>query len=51
MACGGCQGGGNRHGATGGDLSKYAFLSSRQIKYLRSIGKLPKEKTPEQEKE
>lgn len=51
MACGGCKGGGNRHNGNGGDLTQFAYLSPRQIRYLKSIGKLPKAETPEQEKE
>lgn len=34
MACGGCKGGGNRHGA-GGDLKKFAFLTPSQLELLR----------------
>jgi len=34
MACGGCRNGqGTRHGA--GDLSKFAFLSPRQLRLLK----------------
>lgn len=33
MACGGCRkGGGNRHASDGSDLSKFAFLTPRQLK-------------------
>lgn len=36
MACGGCGGGGNRHTANSGDLRKFAFLSSRQLRHLKA---------------
>jgi hypothetical protein len=36
MACSGCRkGGGTRHTSGNGDLKKFAFLSSRQIKMLK----------------
>jgi len=37
MACGGCgKGGGARHTGTGGDLKQFAFLTPRQLRYLKS---------------
>ena len=37
MACGGCRGGGNRHAGNNGDLKKFAFLSSRQLRLLKAL--------------
>ena len=39
MACGGCgKGGGNRHATkNGGDLKKFAYLTPRQLRYLKSL--------------
>ena len=46
MACGGCRkSGGKRHGnSNAGDLSRYAFLSPRQLRRLKSL-EPPKEET------
>lgn len=44
MACGGCKkGGGKRHAGDGGDLSRYAFLSPRQLRHLKSLEKKKEE--------
>lgn len=39
MACGGCRGGGNRHGAKkgGADLRKFAYLNPQQLEYLKRL--------------
>lgn len=48
MACGGCgKGGGNRHSNDGGDLSRYAFLSPRQLRYLKSLEPVKEESVGE----
>jgi hypothetical protein len=37
MACKGCKNGkGTRHASTGGDLTKFAFLSPRQLRLLKA---------------
>ena len=36
MGCGGCRGKGNRHSKTA-DLKKFAYLTPRQLRYLKSL--------------
>ena len=53
MACGGCKGSGNRHAGDGGDLRKFAFLSSHQIRHLKALedaNKEAEESTEEEQK-
>jgi hypothetical protein len=51
MACGGCRGNGKRHANKGGgDLKKFAFLSSRQLRLLKSL-EPPEEESAEENEE
>jgi hypothetical protein len=49
MACGGCKkGGGNRHSSNNkGDLKRYAFLSPRQLRRLKSLEQEEKDSSEE----
>lgn len=52
MGCGGCRkGGGNRHTSTGGDLKKFAYLTPRQLRLLKSKEKPKSEDTSSEDQE